>query len=99
MTPLQQPPTRNYQISQDIAHREIEGQILLLLPGSHYLYTLNESGQLIWEALLKKRKLPRIIADFAKHFGIPAEQAEADVLSFLEDMSSRGIVTSSCGQG
>ena len=44
-------------INGEIAHREIEGQILILRPDDNFLYTLNGSGRFIWVGIAKKKKL------------------------------------------
>lgn len=83
---------RVYAISREVAHREIEGQILILRPDDSFLYTLNGSGKLIWLGITKKKKLSTIIKSVSKEFGIPDETARLDVLAFVRELEAKGII-------
>lgn len=82
-----------YTINDEIAHREIEGQILILRPDDNFLYTLNGSGRFIWLAIAKRRKLSSIIKSVSKEFGIPENSARRDVMEFVRDLEAKGILS------
>lgn len=84
--------SRVYAINSEVAHREIEGQILILRPDDNFLYTLNGSGRLIWLGIAKKKKLSSIIKSVSKEFGIPDETARLDVLAFVRELEAKGII-------
>lgn len=84
--------SRVYAINREVAHREIEGQILILRPDDSFLYTLNGSGKLIWLGIAKKKKLSSIIKSVSKEFGIPDETARLDVLAFVRELEAKGII-------
>jgi hypothetical protein len=84
---------RVYLPSPAIAHREIEGQILLLLPDDSEIYTFNTAASFIWRGLVRRRGLRRIVDELAREFGIDRERAEADVMKFVGDMESKGVLT------
>ena len=79
-------------MSADIAHREIDGRLLLLLPGDSRLYAFNDAGRLVWRAMLRKRSVAQIGATIAKTFGIPVARAERDVRELLADLMRRGAI-------
>lgn len=81
-----------FVVDPRVAHREIEGQTLLLLPGQASIYTLNAAGQLVWRELVKGRRLSQIAATLARRFTLPAAQARADVDRLLRDLQRRAIV-------
>ncbi|HYE74591.1 MAG TPA: PqqD family protein [Blastocatellia bacterium] len=81
-----------YRAAESIAHREIEGQTLLLLPNSHVLYTFNESGKFVWNRILKKQSVAKIITDFAREFGLEKDRAEADVKKLLRELLKKGVI-------
>ncbi|HET7290239.1 MAG TPA: PqqD family protein [Thermodesulfobacteriota bacterium] len=83
---------RVYAINNEVAHREIEGQILILRPDDNFLYTLNGSGRLIWLGIAKRKKLSSIIKNVSKEFGIPDEAARSDVLAFVSELEAKGII-------
>jgi hypothetical protein len=81
-----------YTPSPAIAYREIEGQILVLLPRDPELRTFNASAAFIWKRLARRTALPRIVDELAREFGIERTRAEADVLRFVRDMTRRGLL-------
>jgi hypothetical protein len=81
-----------YAVSKDITYRELKGQILFLLPGDRFLYTMNPAGEFVWKSVLRKRPVDKIVAAFAKHFGIDVERARADVAGFLDQLAAKKIV-------
>jgi hypothetical protein len=81
-----------FAVSADIAHREINGRLLLLLPGDSHLYAFNDPGRLIWRAVLRKRSRGQIAATIAKTFRIPLARAERDVGELLADLLRRGAI-------
>lgn len=85
-------PDQVYEICNEIAHREIEGQILILRPNDNFLYTLNGSGKFLWLELKKKKTLTLMIKSLAKKFGIAEEIAASDVRVFVTDMEAKGIL-------
>jgi len=90
MKAKQRAPT--YTPSPAIACREIEGQLLVLLPGDPELRTFNASGAFIWKRLARGTALPRIVDGLAREFGIQRARAEADVLRFVRDMTRQGLL-------
>lgn len=76
----------------EVSFREIEGQILLLIPGGSMIHELNESGTWIWRELLRKKPLSKIINGFAKKHKLSNKAAERDVRSFLGSLEKRKIV-------
>ncbi len=81
-----------FVVSPTIAHREIGGTLLLLLPGDSRLYAFNDTGRLVWRGLLRKRSTASIAATIARTFGIPLPRAERDVHDLLEDLLRRGAI-------
>jgi hypothetical protein len=85
-------PEQVFRVNEEVVHREVEGQIVLLLPDDYALYTLNASGKLVWSALVEARPVGEIVARVAERFGIPAERAGRDVRQLLRDLEGRAII-------
>jgi len=81
-----------FAVSPNIAHREIDGRVLVLLPGDSHLYAFNEPGRLIWRAVLRRQKPAAIAAAIARRFRIPLARAERDVRDLLDDLLRRGVL-------
>lgn len=56
------------------------------------VYTLNETGAFIWEQIDGKKTTEEIIAALTAEYDIDNKSAEADVLSFIDNMSKYLII-------
>lgn len=86
-------PTRRYRVASGVAHREIDGTLLLLSPSDGQLLTTNAAGALIWRRLARGGAtvddLTTLVSD---HFGIPPARAATDVSAFLERLVAGAFV-------
>ena len=84
--------------SDDIVAREIEGEIVIVPLASGIgdaedeLYSLNETGQAIWQKLDGARTLAAVVDALAGEFETPHAELETDVLGFAGEMVRRGIL-------
>lgn len=84
--------------SEDIVARVIEGEIVIvpLAAGigdmEDELYTLNETGRVIWDRLDGQRTLREIAAGLAREFEAPVEEIEQDVEGFATELLNRKIL-------
>ena len=83
---------RLYVVNEEISHRVIEGQILLLRPDDHFLYTVNGSGKFIWLEIARRKPISTIAKNIAKKFNISEGRAIKDVLKFVRDLEKKGII-------
>ena len=84
--------------SENVVGRVIEGEIIIvpLVAGigdaEDELYTLNATGQLIWQKLDGAKRLSHVAAELAEEFSCPASEIQSDVLGFVTEMVKRGIL-------
>ncbi len=87
-----------YKVSEDVVARKIEGEIIIvpLVSGigdmEDELFTLNATGEAIWDKLDGNKSLKDIIADISAEYENSKENIEIDVLGFVRELSKRGIV-------
>jgi hypothetical protein len=87
-----------YVPSEDIVSREIEGEILIvpLISGigdvEDELFSLNETGKIIWDRLDGEKSLGDLVNELSAEFGAPAEEIEEDVIGFVAELLKRGIL-------
>jgi hypothetical protein len=81
-----------YDVNPSVAHREIEGQILLLLPDDYEMLTLNETGRMVWVDLVEGRPLSRTARSIAERYAISVERALGDVRLLVDDLASRDVI-------
>jgi len=70
-----------------------DGAVLMDIKGGHML-TLNLTGSMIWQQLADGRSPEEIADTISPQFGIPHEQALADVKEFLEQLESQHLISS-----
>ena len=84
--------------SENVVARTIEDEVIIipLVAGigdeEDELYTLNETGQAIWQKLDGQRTLREVAAILAETFEGPRGELEADVLGFASELTRRGIL-------
>jgi hypothetical protein len=84
--------------SPDVAARLVGGRVVLAPlhapPGDDLddLFTLNASGQAVWEALDGASPLTAVVAAVGERFGAPPDVIRADVTAFVADLLEKGMV-------
>ncbi len=85
--------------SEDVVARQIEGDIIIVPlvagigDGDDELYTLNETGQAIWQELDGQRTLGEVAASLTQEFSSSSEEINTDVLGFARELTRRGFLT------
>ena len=87
-----------YIPSEDIVAREIEEELLIvpLVSGigdmEDELFTINETGKVIWRQLDGQKTLKEIAAELSEEFEAPAGEIVEDVTGFVEELLRRGML-------
>jgi len=87
-----------YVVSDDVVAREIEGEIVIvpLVAGvgdmEDELFTLNETGKIIWGRLDGKKTLNAVVAELAQEFNAPKEEIVRDVIGFAQELLKRSML-------
>jgi hypothetical protein len=87
-----------YAPSEDVVAREIEGELIIVPIASGIgdmeddLYTLNETGQAIWEKLDGVRSLQQVALDLAEEYDAPLSNIERDVLGLITELVKRRML-------
>jgi hypothetical protein len=88
-----------YAPSEDVVAREIEGEIILIpltvdVGGMEdELFTLNETGKVIWKKLDGEKSLKKIGEELDAEFKAPSGEVRRDIEGFMKELVKRGIVT------
>ena len=92
-----------YIPSEDIVAREIEEELLIvpLVSGigdmEDELFTINETGKVIWRQLDGQKTLKEIAAELSREFEDPAGEIVEDVTGFVEELLRRGMLVEATG--
>jgi len=89
---------RVYGPSDDVVVREIEGEIVIVPLASGIgdiedeLYTLNETGQAIWNRIDGSRPLAEVIRELAADYDAPDGLIAGDVVGLLQELLERRMI-------
>jgi hypothetical protein len=83
--------------SQSVVSRRVAGETLIVpvrgkVGDLASIYSFNETGSLIWQSLETPKGLSELISTVENEYAVEQEQAERDVMQFLNDMLSVGLV-------
>lgn len=84
--------------SEDIVSRDIEGELVIvpLAAGigdlEDELYTLNETGRIIWDKMNGENTIKNIIEDIKGEYKGEDSEIENDVVGLVEELLKRKII-------
>jgi len=87
-----------YAPSDDIVAREIEGELIIvpLVSGigdmEDELYTVNETGKIIWDQLNGKQSLKEIVDRLSPDYKSAEDEIERDVLGIVSELLKRNLI-------
>ena len=87
-----------YIHGKDIVCRNIAGETILVpirgnLADMQQIFTLNTVGAFIWDQFNGERKLADILEILLEHFDTTREQAEEDILEFINQVAEKGLIS------
>jgi hypothetical protein len=90
--------------AQDFVTRRIGNQTLVVPLTSgvgdlNAIYSLNETGAVIWQMLRDRMPLPQIVAAVCRQFEVSAEEAAGDIRDFMADLHHSGLIDNSSAAG
>jgi len=88
---------KRWRRNPQVVARTIGGDTILVPTGRgivdrRCLFTLNDTGGFIWEALAVPSTLPQIASALAGEFDVTTRQARRDLARFLAELSDAGCV-------
>ena len=87
-----------YAPSEDVVSREIEGELIIipLVSGigdmEDELFTMNETGKVIWEQMDGRKTLKDLVEELSAEFEAPDGKIEEEVMGFAEELLKRGML-------
>jgi len=87
-----------YILSGDIVAREIEGELIIvpITAGvgdmDDQLFSVNESGKMIWDKLDGKTSLTQIVQSLADQYSTSGKEMEKDVRGFVGELLRRKMI-------
>ena len=78
--------------SDELVWRVIGGEVVILTADGRRIHTLNNVGSAIWELSDGTRNIGEIITLICERFDVSSEVAQADVLEFADQLTSKNIL-------
>lgn len=75
-----------------VLFRDLGGEAVLLAMDAGLYYGLNESGTRMWLLLAEHGRADLAYQSLLAEYDAPAERLQADLLRFLDALSSRGLL-------
>ena len=87
--------TPAFRPARNISARIVDGQLIILRPGTDELLRFNEVASFIWSILEKQSSdLESLVQAIVDEFEVDFEQAEVDLSAFLAEMQAQGLIES-----
>lgn len=84
---------RRFLISEDVVHRELDGETIVLSLESGMYFGLNATGSRVWTLIGEGATSAQIIDAISREFAHPADEVRADVDELLDVLQTKGLVT------
>ena len=87
-----------YRQDDSIVSRRIEDEVILVpirqnVADLESIYTLSEVGAYVWEQMDGRRTTAEILALTVGQFVVSEEEAQQDLMEFMQQLSSIGAIT------
>jgi Coenzyme PQQ synthesis protein D (PqqD) len=81
-----------FQVSDSVAAREIEGELVLLdLEGGRF-FVSRGTGPRVWEMLSSGKTIDEVVQEIAGRYGIDRDRVRADVEEFVRQLREKGML-------
>lgn len=70
----------------DVIATDLDNELVILNPATRALFTLNETGRVVWTGLVEDMSFDVIVANVVSEFAVDAEQARADITRLIDDL-------------
>lgn len=77
---------------EKICWRKIGDETVILDIRTDAYYTLNESGSLLWDTLVKTSDIEAAAQELAEHYAVDKETARKDIVALVDKLISEGIL-------
>ena len=83
---------RSIRIPDDVVFRELAGEAVILNLASSTYFGLDPIGTRIWQLCEAHGSLRAVWEAMQEEFDAPGETLQSDLLTFIDDLSAKGLV-------
>jgi hypothetical protein len=81
------------QISENTASRIIDDEAVVVTPQEGLVRMFNDVGSRVWQMTDGQHSINEISEAISQEFDVPPDEAQRDVVEFLEKLQEKGMVT------
>jgi hypothetical protein len=89
---------RSVRLAEDVVFRELEGETVILNLESGTYFGLDPVGTRIWQLCQEHGSLRLVWQVMQDEFEASADDLQADLLSFIDELSAKGLVRFEIGK-
>lgn len=79
-------------VRETVLSQDVDGEIVVLDLARGEYYGLNEVGSRIWVLLTQGKTLAQVLQALTEEYEANSAQVESDMLAFIAELQSRGLV-------
>ncbi|HYW34036.1 MAG TPA: PqqD family protein [Balneolaceae bacterium] len=83
----------DYEQNPEIIETDLEDELILLDPATQEMFSLNETGRMVWNEL-PTSSITEIVTLIKNKFDVSSEIAEQDVNDLISNLSEAGLLIS-----
>ena len=88
--------SERYVARAGLIETDLEHELILLDPETQEMFSLNGTGRWVWQKL-PNRSPEEVAGELADCFGVPVEQAHADVQALVAELREAGLLRPDAG--
>lgn len=81
-----------FLISEDVVHRELDGETIVLSLESGMYFGLNATGTRVWRLIEEGATAAQMIETISREFSHPQDEVRSDVEGLLSVLQAKGLV-------
>ena len=70
----------------DVIATDLDDELVILNPATRALFTLNETGRIVWTGIVAGTPLDAIVANVVSEFAVDPDQARTDITGLIDDL-------------
>ena len=79
-------------VSDNQVSADLSGEVVILAMKEGVYFGAEDAGARIWKLLQTPRRLADVVATLTTEYAVPEDQCATDVLAFVEELASKGLV-------
>ncbi len=84
--------TNNLIRNPELVTRQIDGEVVIMIPGQGKILALNEVGSFIWDMIDGTNSKESILAALCGEFEVSPEEAAVDIEEFTTVLAEKGLI-------